>query len=97
MCSNISVFKCTDKDILSSVPTLTHFTQELPRIYQGDIQQLGNEWRSLPNIYVPEDIKAQNDPEVFFEWLANKKNDEGTLMYTPSASTLCTYDFVPAH
>ena len=78
MCSRFSVGKCVNLNILSSTPSVLDLVTELPRVYQGNKQELDDEWRSLPNLDVPENVKCQNNPEVYFKWLLDLKNEEGT-------------------
>lgn len=81
MCTLLTVANCVDKNVLKETPSLSDLAQELPRIYQGDLQQLDDEWRNLPNLNIPENVKTQNNPEVFFEWLSTLKSDKGTPIF----------------
>lgn len=57
MCSVFSVPNCVDQNVLSATPSLSQVVQELPRVYEGDIQHLDDEWRSLPNLHIPDNLK----------------------------------------
>ena len=77
LCSTLSVTNCIRNDALLSMPTLSDLVVEVPRIYSGDVQKLDNEWRHIPNVDIPEDIRASNNTAALFIYLATAKNETG--------------------
>lgn len=70
--------KFLDPHTRDSMPSLYPLVEILPRIYEGDIQQIDNEWRTIDSVTLPTDIDAKsNDPIQFYHKLANiRENDE---------------------
>lgn len=67
---------------MPTTPTLAYLTKEVPHLFRGNEQQLDDEWRQLPNICVPDKVKEQNKPEVFFKRLSTVKDEDGRLLFT---------------
>lgn len=82
LCKCLSVSNCADNNVLANTPTLANLVMEVPRLFSGNRQQLDDEWRRLPNICVPDNVKIKNNPEVFFKWLSTVKDEDGNLLFT---------------
>lgn len=71
------------------MPSLYPLVNILPRIYEGDIQTLDNEWRSIDSITLPSDLNANtHDPIGFYDKLANFKHHNEYLFKTVATFAL---------
>lgn len=71
------------------MPSLYPLVKSLPRIYEGDIQNLDNEWRNIDSVTLPSDLNAhKHDPIVFYVKLANMKHHNEYLFQTVATFAL---------
>lgn len=64
------------------VPSLYEFVQEVPRVYQGDVQILDDEWRSIPWHNFPDEFKSQQCNIMdFYKHLSEVKDQEGMAKF----------------
>lgn len=74
----LSIEECTNSDALLTIPTLADLAAEVPRIYSGDLKKLDYEWRNIPNVHIPKEIKNSCNPEtLFFYYLSHLTDDDG--------------------
>lgn len=81
-CSALSVRKCLSKNFLLETPTLADLVSEVPRIYNGNVQDLDAEWRRLPDVELPLDLRQTNNSEQFFRGLRTLTNENGEPMFS---------------
>ena len=82
LCGALSMKNCTSIDILLKTPTLLHLVTEVPRINVPNHQKLDDEWRHIPNIDIPQEIRDTNNPEAFFTYLATITDNDNKLEFT---------------
>ena len=74
------------------LPTLVDLVARVPRLYQGDLQTLDNEWRALDTSVIPDDLRNYDPkkvgPVVFYQQLASLEFD-GQLLF----KNLCIFAF----
>ncbi|XP_064093748.1 uncharacterized protein LOC135206265 isoform X1 [Macrobrachium nipponense] len=80
-CSALSVENCTNNNLLEIMPTVSTLAAEVPRIYSGDIEQLDYEWRHLPNIEFPENLKASSSLEELFIYISKLRDENQELEF----------------
>ena len=83
------ILKHETRDLL---PTLVDLVARVPRLYQGDLQTLDNEWRALDTSVIPDDLRNYDPkkvgPVVFYQQLASLEFD-GQLLF----KILCIFAF----
>lgn len=62
-------------------PSLSDLAREVPRIYSGNYQLLDNEWRIIPNIDIPDNVKTLRNAEDIFKGLGNCKGEWGNCIF----------------
>lgn len=78
----LSVRNCVNPNVLTITPSLADLVAEVPGIFSGNLQHLDDEWRHLPSISIPDNIKEASNPEEYFRWLSQQRNDEGENIFT---------------
>lgn len=80
--TDFSVRKCLSSNALMATPSLVSLAMEVPRIYNGDLQALDDEWQHLHNMSLPDDLKQTNNTKTFFRGLRKLKNEDDEQVFS---------------
>lgn len=78
--SYLTPTKALDSQSKLELTTLGNLVKEVPRIYQGDIDQLDDEWRLLPWHPFPDNIKRY-DASQFYRAVMEAEDLQGNKMF----------------
>lgn len=81
MCSYFDKSNMLQASIRTDVPSMTDLVHALPRMYQGNLQDLDDQWRELPSETLPHSIKNEVDIVSFYVKLSTMTNYDGKHKY----------------